>query len=123
MHDSPAAPRLPCPSVCTALRTCVHVCRLEIASPRPRFVCSRTDIGPDNDYTDTPATIAVDALFCLSFDISLIVDVEPDEASKLIGLIEMLIEDWYIARHRRQKSLAGVKQVGDAKDAARANVT
>ena len=45
--------------------TCVHVCRLEIASPRPRFVCfvgSRTVGEPDNDCTDTPATIAIDAL-------------------------------------------------------------
>ena len=46
--------------------TCLHVCRPEIASPRPRFVCSRTDVEPDNDHTDTPATIAIDALFFLS---------------------------------------------------------
>ena len=33
---------------------------------RPRFVCSRTDIEPDDDHTDTPATMAIDALFFLS---------------------------------------------------------
>ena len=32
-----------------------------------RFVGSRTDVGPDNDRTDTPATITIDALFFLSF--------------------------------------------------------
>ena len=43
--------------------------RLEIASPRPRFVCfvgSRTEVEPDNDRTDTPATMAIDPLFFLS---------------------------------------------------------
>ena len=66
---SPAAPRLPCPcpSASTAFRTCAHLRRLEIASPRPRFVCSRTNVEPDNDRTDTPASMAIDALFFLSF--------------------------------------------------------
>ena len=54
VRHNPVAPRLPCPSVSTALLTRVHVCRLEIASSRPRFVCSRTDIGPDNDRTILP---------------------------------------------------------------------
>ena len=31
-----------------------------------RFVGSRTDVEPDNDRTDTPATITIDALFFLS---------------------------------------------------------
>ena len=32
-----------------------------------RFVGARTDVEPDNDRTDTPATITIDALFFLSF--------------------------------------------------------
>ena len=59
-------PRLPCPLASTVFLTSVHVCRLEIASSRPRFVCSRTDIEPHNDRTDTPATMAIHALFYLS---------------------------------------------------------
>lgn len=38
-------------------------------------------------------------------DINLIIDVEPNEAQMLIGLIEMLLKEWYIARHERQKQL------------------
>ena len=41
VHHNPAAPRLPCPSVSSACLTCLHVCRPEITSPRPRSVGSR----------------------------------------------------------------------------------
>ena len=37
VHHSPATPRLPCPPLSSAFLTCLHVCRPEIASPRPRF--------------------------------------------------------------------------------------
>ncbi|MFX4854286.1 hypothetical protein ABTC04_01595, partial [Acinetobacter baumannii] len=33
------------------------------------------------------------------------IDVEPNEAQMLIGLIEMLLKEWYIARYERQKQL------------------
>ena len=48
-------------------------------------------------------------------DINLVVDVEPDEAALLIGLIETLIADWYIARHDRQERMASVKAAADKK--------
>jgi hypothetical protein len=38
-------------------------------------------------------------------DINLIVDVEPGEAKLLIGLIETLINDWYIVKHNREESM------------------
>jgi Domain of unknown function (DUF4145) len=41
-------------------------------------------------------------------DINLVIDVEPQEAQLLIGLIEILIKDWYVARHERQIHLAGI---------------
>lgn len=34
-------------------------------------------------------------------DIDLIVEVDPEEAALLIGLIELLIEEWYVMRHER----------------------
>ncbi len=43
-------------------------------------------------------------------DINLIVDVEPGEAKLLIGLIETLINDWYIVKHNREESM---KQIID----------
>jgi hypothetical protein len=35
-------------------------------------------------------------------DINVIVDVEPKEAKLLIGLIETLVDEWYVVRHDRQ---------------------
>lgn len=48
-------------------------------------------------------------------DIDLIVPVEPDEAQALIGLIEMLFEEWYVARHVRQQKLAAISRIGTEK--------
>ncbi len=53
-------------------------------------------------------------------DINVIVDVEAEEAQKLIGLIELLVKDWYIRRHEREQSLADIVQVKEAKDARKA---
>jgi hypothetical protein len=52
-------------------------------------------------------------------DINVIVDVEPQEAAMLTGLIEVLIEDWYISRHERQRRLEGIVALGDAKKRAK----
>lgn len=48
-------------------------------------------------------------------DINLIIDVEPNEAELLIGLIEILLKDWYIARHERQQHLQNIVSVAQAK--------
>jgi hypothetical protein len=39
-------------------------------------------------------------------DINVIVDVDPDEAQVLIGLTELLFEEWYVAREQRTQRLA-----------------
>lgn len=52
-------------------------------------------------------------------DINVIVDVEPEEAQLLIGLIEILFKDWYIARHERQAHLDGIVAIAKAKAARR----
>ncbi len=41
-------------------------------------------------------------------NIDLIIDVEPKEAERLIRLIEMLLKEWYIARHEREKNLDAI---------------
>ena len=51
-------------------------------------------------------------------DINLVIDVEPEEASVLIGLIEILLKDWYMARHDRQQHLAGIVNIAQAKKVA-----
>ncbi len=41
-------------------------------------------------------------------------DTEPGEANMLIGLIETLIQDWYVGREERRKRLEGIKQIASA---------
>ena len=50
-------------------------------------------------------------------DINLIVDVDPGEAQALIELIEVLFDEWYVARHKRQERLARVASVAADKAA------
>ncbi len=49
-------------------------------------------------------------------DINVIVDVDPDEARKLIGLIELLVDDWYVARHQRQERLESITRIAEKRD-------
>jgi len=48
-------------------------------------------------------------------DINLIIDVEPEEASLLINLIETLMKEWYINRHERQKQLQEIVAMKEQK--------
>lgn len=48
-------------------------------------------------------------------DINLIIDVEPIEAELLIGLIEVLLKDWYITRENKNAHLAALVQLGEKK--------
>lgn len=52
-------------------------------------------------------------------DINQIVEVDENEAGLLIGLIEMLIEEWYVSHYERQQRLANIKQLGESKDSQR----
>jgi hypothetical protein len=48
-------------------------------------------------------------------DIDLIVDVEPQEAKLLTGLIETLLNDWYVARESRTARLTALVQIAENK--------
>lgn len=48
-------------------------------------------------------------------DINLIIDVDPREAGLLIGLIENLINDWYVVREERKKRMAEIVAVAEEK--------
>ncbi len=52
-------------------------------------------------------------------DVNLIIDVEPNESKMLIGLIELLFNEWYISRHEREENLAAIVALKDAKKTAR----
>ncbi len=52
-------------------------------------------------------------------DINLIVDIEPDEANKLIKLIEHLLEHWYVNRHEQELLYADIIGIDESKQAER----
>ncbi len=49
-------------------------------------------------------------------DVNLIIDVEPEEAQLLIGLIEMLFKDWYVARNEKNLRVAEMIALGEEKE-------
>ena len=52
-------------------------------------------------------------------DINLIVDIESDEAEKLLKLIEHLLEQWYIDRHEQEQLYADIIDMDTAKQSER----
>ena len=52
-------------------------------------------------------------------DVNLIVDIEPDEAKKLLRLIEMLLDKWYITRHEEEDLLNEIVGIVKSKEEQR----
>lgn len=48
-------------------------------------------------------------------DINTIIDINPEDAEKLIKLIEYFIKEWYIAKYEQTKLLKDVKSLGESK--------
>lgn len=48
-------------------------------------------------------------------DVNTIVDVDSDEAEKLLKLIELLMDKWYIARHDEELLLSDITNIADNK--------
>ncbi len=49
-------------------------------------------------------------------DVNTVIDVEPSEAFLLIGLVETLMQDWYVTRHERENRLNQIVEMGSKKD-------
>ena len=52
-------------------------------------------------------------------DINLVIDVDPEEAALLLGLIEVLFEDWYVHRHNRSEHMKKVVAAAQTKAEAK----
>lgn len=52
---------------------------------------------------------------------SLIVDVEPEEAEKLLKLLELLFQDWYIRRHENEQLYNDIQEISKKKESSRRN--
>jgi hypothetical protein len=49
-------------------------------------------------------------------DINVIIEIDPGEAQALIDLIELLFQEWYVAREERQLRLSRLKAIRDEKN-------
>ena len=52
-------------------------------------------------------------------DINHILDVDPEEAKAMIELVEMLFDEWYVARHRRRSRLSKIADIASNKEEAK----
>jgi gp7 len=52
-------------------------------------------------------------------DTNLIVEIEPDEAEKLLKLIEILMQQWYINRHDQEDLYREIAEISSTKEAER----
>ncbi|HEY2933582.1 MAG TPA: hypothetical protein VGK99_17735 [Acidobacteriota bacterium] len=52
-------------------------------------------------------------------DVNVIVDVDPGEAEKLLRLIEVLVDEWYVRRENKKKRIADVTALAAEKDKER----
>ena len=48
-------------------------------------------------------------------DVNMIIEIHPKEAKLLINLIEILMKDWYINKHEREKTLKKIIELGKDK--------
>jgi hypothetical protein len=84
------------------------------------------EIEAIKDKVDPTTWAAIDAVRSIGNigahmekDINVIVDVDPGEAEELIKLIELLIEDWYVNKYKRETQLKAVLKIKAEKDAAK----
>lgn len=56
-------------------------------------------------------------------DIDTIIDVDPDEAEKLLLLIELLIDKWYVARHEEEELLKSITTIANNKKTQKQTTT
>lgn len=89
----------------------------------------KNEIEAIKDLVDPDVWAAIDAVrdvgnigAHMELDVNVIIDVEPEEATKLIGLIELLIEEWYINRYERKQRLTEIKKIADDKKVLKAAI-
>lgn len=116
VNDSPKA-------AATLARRCLQGILRDFWKVKPDNLAVEITQLKDNEKIEPEVWDAIDAVrrvgkigAHMEKDINLIIDVEPGEAEKLIGLIELLIEEWYINRHKRQLKLKAIKDLADNKD-------
>lgn len=55
-------------------------------------------------------------------NIDTIVNIDPDEAEKLLKLVEILVKEWYIIPHEREELLSGIVEINENKQEQRKKI-
>lgn len=84
------------------------------------------EISAIKDKVTKPQWAAIDALrkignigAHMEKDTSLILDIESNEAKRLLSLIELLMEKWYITRHDEEQLLSDILGIQETKNGLR----
>lgn len=108
----------------TLARRCLQGIMRDFWKVKPSSLAN--EIEQIKDKVDPTTWEAIDAIRSvgnigahMEEDVNLIVDIEPNEAELLIGLIEILLKDWYIAREQKQSHLAAVVKLAQDKETAK----
>lgn len=56
-------------------------------------------------------------------DVGCIVDIDEGEAERLLALVELLIDKWYVARYEERKLLSSIVKIADEKKVGQNSVT
>jgi hypothetical protein len=83
--------------------------------PRPQVQTGNTAVFAGAATASPISLISVSRMNPAADWITQIVDVDPEEAQILIDLVELLFEDWYVARNDRTKHLAKIRSIAEEK--------
>jgi hypothetical protein len=115
----------------TLIRRCIQGCIRDFCSiTKARLIDEIKELKRRVEDGQVPAGVQPDTIDALDAvrhvgnigvhmerDINVIVDVDPGEAQTLIELVEMLFEEWYLARERRNQRIAAISGIAAAEKA------
>ena len=115
----------------TITRRCIQgIIRDFCGISKKRLIDEINELRERVDNGNAPAGVQLDTVVAIDHvrsignigahmeaDINVIVDVDPDEAQKLIELVELLFDEWYVARERRRQRLAELGVIAAGKKA------
>lgn len=103
--------------------------KIRIAFPDKTLLIGNTlykEISALKDKVPPTQWKAIDALRALGNigahmekDTDVIIDIDPEEARKLIGLIELLMDKWYISRYDEEQKYKDLIKTNEEKQALR----
>ena len=113
----------------TLSRRCLQGMIRDFGKVKPaRLYDEISDLSAAVEQGTAPRDVSIDSIAALTAirkignigahmeaDVGLIVDVDSDEAQSLIDIIEVLLEEWHIERHKRTQRFSKIEAISDEK--------